>query len=341
MPNMTKRERVGAALRGEPADRAPVSAWWHDFAREWTPDGLAEATLEAYRRYDWDWIKLNPRATYYLEGWGAEFERPDPSGPPKLVKPPVRFPDTLMRMRFLDPRKGPFGEQVEAIRILKRELGDETFLIQTVFSPLAIIGRLMGDIEQTKAYMAEHPGPMHTGLAVVTETLSVYAKLCLDAGADGIFFATVDFGTYDNLTEEQHRTFARPYDLQVLSQVQDAAFNVVHVCRDRAMLDPMLDYPVHAFHWAATLADNPSLVGVLARTDRAVMGGLSERGALRDGTPGEAAAEAGRALAETGGRRLLLAPGCAVDPPPATPEANLRAVAEFVRTAQAASGGLT
>ena len=335
MPEMTKRERVRAALRGEPVDRVPVSAWWHHFAREWEPEGLAQATFDAYRRYDWDWVKLNPRATYYAEDWGNEYERPDPPASPKLVKAAVRFPDTLMRMKFLDPRKGAYGEQVEAIRLLRAKLGDEAFVVHTVFSPLAVVGRLMGNVDETKRYLVEHAAQMHTGLSVVAETLSVYARLCLDAGADGLFFATVDWGTYDNLTEEQYRTFARPYDLQVLSQAQDAAFNVLHVCRANSMLDLMLDYPVHAFNWAATLPGNLSLRDVQERTDRAVIGGLSEQGALRHGTPSEAAAEAARAIAETGGRRFLLAPGCSIEPPPGTPEANLDAVCE---TARAAAG---
>ena len=51
----------------------PVSAWWHDFPREWSADGIAEATLEAYRKYDWDFVKVNPRACYYAEDWGAKY----------------------------------------------------------------------------------------------------------------------------------------------------------------------------------------------------------------------------------------------------------------------------
>ena len=54
---MTKRQRVFAALRGDPVDHVPVSAWGHDYIREWSSQGLADHTLEAYRHYDWDFIK--------------------------------------------------------------------------------------------------------------------------------------------------------------------------------------------------------------------------------------------------------------------------------------------
>ena len=46
---MTKSERVFAALKGADVDQAPVSAWWHDFEREWSAEALAETTLEQCR----------------------------------------------------------------------------------------------------------------------------------------------------------------------------------------------------------------------------------------------------------------------------------------------------
>src|SRR5687767_8456639 len=72
-PKMTKTERVYAALQGEEVDRVPVSAWWHDFAREWSAEDLAETTLGQYRQYDWDFIKVNPRASYFGEAFGAKY----------------------------------------------------------------------------------------------------------------------------------------------------------------------------------------------------------------------------------------------------------------------------
>ena len=68
---MNKKERVDAALRGDKVDRVPVSMWGHDFEREWSPQALAEAMIENYARYDWDFMKVNPRATTFVEDWKA------------------------------------------------------------------------------------------------------------------------------------------------------------------------------------------------------------------------------------------------------------------------------
>jgi len=323
---MTKRERVEAALAGLPLDRPPVSFWGHDYLREWSPEGLAEAMIGFFRRHDWDFLKVNPRATYYAEAWGCRFRPPrDPLEGPELLDWVVKSPRDLARIEPLDPHKGPFGEQLQALHLIVREIGDEAYIVQTVFSPLAVMGRLAGGkLATIRRYMHEHPRELHAALAAVAETLAAYGRACLEVGASGLFFATVEWACREVITEEEYRQFGRPYDLQVLAAVREAPFNILHVCRDNNMLGMLLDYPVAAFHWAATLPGNPSLGEVLARSDKAVIGGISEKTILLSGTPEQVMAEVREALAETGGRRLLLAPGCTIAPN--TPEENLRAV---------------
>jgi uroporphyrinogen decarboxylase len=41
MQTMSHKERLRAALAGEPVDRVPVALWGHDFAREFSAQGLA------------------------------------------------------------------------------------------------------------------------------------------------------------------------------------------------------------------------------------------------------------------------------------------------------------
>ncbi|HEV8440865.1 MAG TPA: hypothetical protein VGT40_22480 [Methylomirabilota bacterium] len=51
---MTKRERVLAALGGQPVDRVPLASWLHTFATENSADGLAAETLRLAKTFDWD-----------------------------------------------------------------------------------------------------------------------------------------------------------------------------------------------------------------------------------------------------------------------------------------------
>ncbi len=331
---MTRKERIRAALAGREVDRVPAAFWGHDFLREWSPETLAAYTVERYRRYDDDLIKLNPRATYYYEAWGNRYDRPDTQRQPRMLSHAVRSAAELAALPEIDPRSGPFGEQLEALRLVVREVGGEVDVLQTVFNPISVAGRLMGpDLNALKTATREDPAAVHTGLATIARVLARYAAACIEAGAAGIFFATVDWGTADAAGEDFYREFGRPYDLQVLHAVRSAPVNVLHVCRSHNLLRLLTDYPVAVFNWDVHGEGNPSLAEGLRLTGRAVMGGIDQR-AIATATPEAVAAQARDALRETGGRHFILAGGCAV--PPETPEANLRAALDAVRGARAA-----
>jgi uroporphyrinogen decarboxylase len=321
------KARLRAALAGEATDRPPRALWWHDFAREWSAAGLAEATLEAYRHYDWDLIKLNPRATYYYEAWGSRYE-PTGVSQPRLVQPALREITELADLSEPDPTDGPFAEQLDALRRVVMAVGDEVDVIQTVFNPLTVAAGLLAMRPPAfREAAGRDPATVHAGLAHIARVLTGYTAACIEAGASGIFFATVDWATTDAADANFYREYGRPYDLQVLAAARGAPVNVLHVCRDRNLLDLVLDYPVQAFNWDSHGAGNPALRSVRPPSGAAVMGGV-DRALLRDSIPEAVAAQVRESVTETDGR-LVLAAGCAVDP--AAPDVNLEAFAAASR----------
>lgn len=325
---MNKKERVDAALRGAAVDWVPISFWGHSYLKEWSAEELAEAMLENYRRYDWDYMKVNPRASYHVEDWGAKLERSnDPNHGPRFVDWPVREPGDWRRLRPLEPDRGVLGEQLDALRQIRDGLAGEAYFIQTIFSPLSVAKYLAGNQpDPVKISIVDNPDALRVALDVITETFAHYAQATLEAGASGIFFATTGWASADELTEEQYRRFGREYDLRVIDAFAGKApFNVLHNCGERIYFDLLSDYPVEAISWAATLPGNPSLGEGKERTTKAVMGGVSEKTTLPNGTPEQVDEEVRRAIKETEGRRVLIAPGCSI--PPRTPAANLEAAA--------------
>ena len=87
----TKKERFEAVLNHELADRPPVSAWRHFTEKEHSgADLFVETMLKWQNTYDWDYVKLQPRASYYEEAWGGQFDYNDYEGVlPKVVKGPI------------------------------------------------------------------------------------------------------------------------------------------------------------------------------------------------------------------------------------------------------------
>src|SRR3970282_2886223 len=98
--------------------------------------------------------------------------------------------------------------------------------------PRASHSRITGSTKYVQRLMREHADALLAALEPITQTLADYSRACLDAGASGIFFATVEWGTRDVISLDDYNRFARPFDLRVLDAVQGAPFNVLDVCRD-------------------------------------------------------------------------------------------------------------
>ena len=277
---------------------------------------------------------MNPRASYYSEAWGCSYRPPgDPTRQPQIETWLLHAVSDLEKLKPVPGTGGAFGEQLDALRLIGEGLGGEVPFVQTVFSPLSVVGRLANGQEPVQRWLNDTPDALHGALDAVTETLAAYSRACLDAGADGIFFATTEWATFDVLTWEQYETFGKPYDLRVLEAVQGAPFNILHVCRPNNMLERLLDYPAAAVNWAMHAPGNASLGDIEAKTAKAVMGGVDERHALLQGSPGDVRSQVAEALDQTSGRGFLLAPGCSISPE--TPPANLRAAVEATQGASA------
>lgn len=73
----SKQERFQAILSGELADRPIISGWRHFIDKEQNAEDLASSTISFTDKYNWDWVKINPRATYLAEAWGNQYDFAD------------------------------------------------------------------------------------------------------------------------------------------------------------------------------------------------------------------------------------------------------------------------
>lgn len=336
---LDKRQRVEAALAGNPVDRVPVAAWAHLLPDETTGAGLARATLKWFRDYDWDWLKVNPRATLFAEGFGVGFDLGTYYGVlPKQTAPTRAF--TLDDLKPADPGRGSWAEHLEVLQTLKGGLGGAPF-VQTLFSPASVLGFVVGrptattqlGVAQNHAdtlltLIRTQPKTVHQALEVITQGLERFAKASVEAGADGLFFAITKLAREGALTPAEFEEFGKPYDLRVLKAVETAKFNILHLCGQKVHWKNAATYPVAAFNWASVGQGNPSVAEARRTTGLALIGGVDEVDLLQKGTPAQVEAAARAALAEGGTTKFLLAPGCCVEPD--APVENLRALRRSV-----------
>lgn len=325
---MNKIERVKAALRGEAVDRVPVSFWGHAFDREDSAPALARSTLDFNRAYDWDFIKVQARASYHGEIWGGEYSKsPDGVTSPHCIKSVLNSPADWEKIDVKAPDDGVLGEQLAALRQISASVGDQVPIIQTVFAPLTVAFYLCGQDEQKlKQIMFQDKDAARRGLSNIARTFKAHMPQCIEAGACGFFYSLSWGPSTDYMTEDEYADLARPADLEALEGIPPQAyFMLLHICRGNIMFDLVRDYPVHAYNWSVMEAGNPSVEEVLRTTDRAVVGGLPEKQHMVDISQAELTAEARRLLDVSGGRRLLLGGGCS-QPLALVPEAHFRTV---------------
>jgi uroporphyrinogen decarboxylase len=325
---VNKRERVYAALQGSPVDRLPVAMWRHFHKQDQMPETLAQATLEFYRRYDLDLIKVTPSGLYAIEDWGASIRySSDDDTPSRLKRPLIEGPEDWRELAALAVGQGALGRELQALVAIRDELGkNDAPVLMTLFSPLTLAYKLAGDaVEQ---HVRDHPSDVHFGLATIAETMVRFAAAALTAGADGIFFAT-QLARSSLLTAEEYRDFGERYDLIVLEYLTPQTDLIaLHLHGKDVFFDLVNFYPVSAVSWHDR-ETAPSLREALTRTRKTLMAGL-DRDLLAKGSPEDVAEQVRDAHRQTGGVGLILAPACVI--PPEAPEENLRAVVEAVRS---------
>jgi uroporphyrinogen decarboxylase len=292
VPEMTSMERVRAAVNGEAVDRVPF-CFWHHFKPQADPRALARYTLDFFGGFDLDIYKVMPDIPY-----------PFPDGA-------VRRAEDWYLLAEIDPWDGNFGRQLQTIEILREELLDDAPILITVFSPFTYAARFAGR-DSLRTHMQENPIDLHAGLGVIARNLARFCEAAIDSGADGVFLAVQGAGD-DFLSPPEYAEFARPYELEVLRKSLGGWLTTLHVHAAAGLdIEPFLAYPAPVLSWSDRLT-GISLEQVRARApEKCLMGGISERGPINDGTGEQMLAEMRDAIGQVGGQRFILANGCSV-----------------------------
>lgn len=311
------------------ADRPPAGAWGHTYKEEWSPADLARITIERARRFGWDFVKFQPRASCFAEAFGSEYR---PAGhrlrAPVLVKEAVPDLQSWSSVELVNPKA--LDDQVESIGAVARELGRDVPAIQTVFSPITVGGYLVGKSQaRVVRELRQHRELVMPALERVADALVDFSRKSVEAGAAGIFYAISGYAGKDVMPEAVYRELVLPLDRRVLDRLAAAAwFNVVHLCGSKLNFGLSRELPVQVVSWSIHNQGNPSLREGRDLAGRPVMGGLSQRSTLVYGPPPKIEEEVRRAIEDTGGRGLVIAPGCSV--PPRVRDQNLEAITQSV-----------
>ena len=324
--SITHRQRMESCLSGQVLDRPPVALWRHFPVDDQTPEGLAAASINFQRTFDFDFLKVTPASSFCLRDWGVRDEwRGVSEGTRDYTHYVIQSPDDWRTLPVLDPSRGSLGAQIACLRLITEELGPEVPVIQTVFSPLSQAKNLVGP-EKLLVHLRQYPEALHEGLEIITESVLRFIEVALETGIAGIFYA-IQHAQYGLLSTGEYLEFGRGYDLKSLQPAQGGWLNVLHLHGRDVMFDRVLDLPVSVINWHDR-ETAPSLAEALEVYSGAVCGGLQRETTMVLGTPEAVIAEAHDALQSTGGQRFILGTGCVT--PTTAPYGNLMAARSAV-----------
>lgn len=327
------RERINAALRGELVDRVPVALWRHFPGDDTHAEKLAARVVEFQKKYDFDFVKITPASGFRGEMYGATYvDGKNREGTRAYVTLPVQSLNDWDKIVPLDAANPVFIREFTATKLVRQQIGADTHVLQTIFSPLSTAQNLAK--ERVWDDLRQHPEVLHRALRAITETTIRFAIANLRAGADAIFFATQS-ATAKSLTREEFRAFGAAYDLQVLEAIRAVKpdFIFLHIHGFDIYFDALMNYPVDVLNWhdrrtAPSLKDARALLRA-AQINKTIAGGIDEYNVLSGASRDDVLAQARDASTQAGERGFILAAGCVtlVD----TPEENIRAVVEAAR----------
>ena len=320
------RQRLEACLSQAPVDHAPVALWRHFPVDDQTPEGLAVATLAFQKTFDFDLVKVTPESSFCLKGWGARDEwRGATEGTRNYTNRVIQRPEDWARLPIQDPTSGYLAAQLTCLRLLVKELGPDTPVIQTIFNPLSQAKNLVGGADLL-VHMRRFPDALHAGLKTITDTTLRFIEAAIQTGISGVFYA-VQHAQYGLLSEKEFLEFGRAYDLELLAPAKELWLNMLHLHGTEVMFDKVTDYPVSVINWHDR-ETSPSLAEAQAQFPGVVCGGLRREETMVLGSPEQVRAEARDALQSTQGKRFILGTGCVL--PITAPYGNIMAARRSV-----------
>lgn len=317
LDSMTPKDRVLKALQGNETDMVPVTSlggcggtvcfdmqeeigvYWpnaHQDAEEMTRLAITSAELSGLEnvRVPFDFV-LEPEALGCEIKWFDE-----PTAVPTIKTHPYMTPDELEMPDDL-LASGRIPVVLEAIRLLKEEVGAQLPIAGTAIAPFTLAAELAG-INNFIKWPRKEPERALAFVEFATEVCIEYTNALYDAGVDVVNLADPTAG----LIGPPFREFAMPYLERVLSNTR--GLKVLHICGRTDHIFKEMDSI--GFDGLSLEIDDAKATKSIVKNTR-ILGNVRSSTTLTSGTPAQIRTEVKTALDND---IDLLEPDCGISP---------------------------
>lgn len=335
---MNAKERVMAVLNHAKPDRIPcfgansmatydqmeaVQAFWPEGHEN--GETMAKIALAAHTVVGFDAVRVPFCQTFEAHALGCKIKPGKAPGglegipginhpPPFKLDDTPEFPDDFLS-------RGNIPELLKAVRILKKELGDEVPVVAGIIGPFTIAGSLIDTVPLLKASF-KTPEKMRPWLDLGEKAGTTLAKALIDEGADII--SCEDMTASPELIAP--KTYL-DYELEYQSRQFEAISvpTLLHICGN---VNSIVEWMGQTGASVLSLdpKTNPQVAREKCGPDIVLLGGMDVATTLFLHGPDEVKQESEKAIADG---IQILAPGCAVGP--GTSTENLQSMLEVVK----------
>ncbi len=295
---MNKKQRAAAAFRGEQVDRIPASFSLHFPAAASSGKQAIDAHRTFFQETDVDIFKVMNEHLYS----------------PEVV---IKSPEDWKHVRPITGKERYIQNQLDIIKALSDELGSEAYIFATIHGIFASAFHATKDDDaslahhdKVTAHLAERPDIVAAALERIAEGLAHFVNLCIEAGAEGIYYAALGAESY-RFSREDFNRYIKPNDITILEAAGKApGGTILHMCKDQLNIDLYKDYPSDIVNWAVN-EQNISLEEGRTLFQRPILGGFDDRGGvLVEGNKEEIEREVHLLVKTYGPRNFILGADC-------------------------------
>ena len=333
---MNGRTRILNLLEGRGVDRLPLMPITMMFAAdqigvpygEYATDHrlLVRGQIETARRFDFDHVSAISDPCREAADLGAVVET-FPDQPPAIVESEALLSDfrDLARLDCPDPARGPrMADRIEAIALLRHEIGSEKLVEGWVEGPCAQAANLRG-INTLMLDFRDEPEFVRDLCAFCVDLALCFARAQLEAGADLIGIGDAAASLVGPAIYEE---FVFPAERRLIDGIRAmGALTRLHICgRPRRLLPRLADLQVDILDldWMVPIEEARLVCG----PEQVLLGNIDPVAVLRNGGPAEVRDGLRRCHAAAGSRYIVSA-GCEIVRD--TPRPNLLEMVEFAR----------
>ncbi|MCP8311889.1 MAG: MtaA/CmuA family methyltransferase [Candidatus Methylarchaceae archaeon HK02M1] len=336
MKEFSPKRRAFAALLGGEVDRPPVTSlagcggtvnldiqkasgiMFPEAHRD--PEKMAKLAIAAYEMTGIENVRVPFDFVIEPEAMGCKIKWPDnPILVPATIEHIYKKPEDLkMPENLLETGRIPV--LLEAIRILRKEVGDFLPISSLALGPFTLAGELAGTAELMMMIM-RNPENVKKFVEFSTEFIIEFAKAQYRAGADIVQIGDPT-ASGDLISPKMFQEYAKPALTRVADELK--GIRLLHICGNAT---PMIKDVVECGYDGISIEEAVDISKVKPIAgDVKILGNVSSKGHMVMGTPEQVKEETLKAL-DAGVD--LLEPGCGVSLP--APLDNVKAMVEAVK----------